>query len=116
MAMAAEPTAATAPSVSASMGRDVTFTPMTDEGPSDPFADVPGPWGKSFATGDTLFKALADLPDVVKVLVAVKTMPREELECVVLERVASWHVARGGMFAVDPWLFPEEPPAPPDSN
>ena len=42
------------------------LTPMTDEGPSDRCADVLGPRAKTFATGENLRKALADLPDVVR--------------------------------------------------
>jgi hypothetical protein len=81
-----------------------------DEVPRDPFLDdVGGPWGRSLSEGDLLFKGLTELPNVVKVIVAVKGMSREDLERVVVERVASWHVQRGGMFAVEPWLHPPKP-------
>jgi hypothetical protein len=81
-----------------------------DEEPQDPFREeVGGAWHQSFRQGEMLLRALAELPDVTSAIVAVKKMPRSDLESIVLERLYMWHArtpADPGMLALDAWLYP----------
>ena len=81
---------------------------MSDDAPADPFREEKGgPWHVSPRQGEMLLRALADLPDATSVIVALKKMPRQDLECVVLERLYMWH-ASAGMLNVDLRIDPTD--------
>jgi len=83
-----------------------------DKEPRDPFREeAGGPWHYSLRQGEMLFQALAELPDITSVIIAMKDMPESELQCVVAERLYIWHATKpGGILGVDIWLSPPEEP------
>lgn len=79
--------------------------------PRDPFREeTGGPWHYSLRKGETMFQAVAELPDITKAIIAVKGMSRDELECMVLERLYMWHAMKGGppVFRPVRWLYPDD--------
>jgi hypothetical protein len=53
-----------------------------DEPPPDPFRDETpyGPWHYSLRQGEMVLKALAELPDINRAIIAIKQMSRDDLE------------------------------------
>jgi hypothetical protein len=49
------------------------------------------------------------LPDITQAIIAIKRLSREDLECVVLERLYMWH-AGAGVDVIDRWLYPRADP------
>ena len=56
-----------------------------------------------------VLRALAELPDITQAIIAIKRLSREDLECVVLERLYMWH-AGAGVDVIDRWLYPRADP------
>jgi hypothetical protein len=85
-----------------------------EQGPGDPFREeTGGPWHYSFRQGEMLFLGLTELPDVVRAIVGVRSMSKDDLESIVLERLYVWHAQQGGPPYLPPsdWLSPK-----PDSD
>ena len=82
--------------------------------PRRPFRDETpyGPWHYSLRQGEMVLKALAELPDITRAIIAVKQMTRDDLEAVVLERLYVFRATKGGPpYAVSEefnrWLNPK---------
>jgi hypothetical protein len=82
-----------------------------EEEPRDPFRDEPpfGPWHDSLRQAEMVLGALAELPAITQAIIAIKRLSREDLECVVLERLYMWH-AGAGVDVIDRWLYPRADP------